>query len=60
VVLALLVALPVLGFLLNGLAGTLAWVVFVFVLFFLLGPAFSPRTTTWRGPYRDRDLPPGN
>jgi hypothetical protein len=56
VLLVLFVVLPVLGLVLHGVASTLAWVLLLLLIVFLIGPALSPQTTTWRGPYKDRDL----
>ena len=56
VLLGLVVVCAVLGLVLDGLASTLAWVVVVLAVAYLVGPVFSPRTSTWDGPYRDRRL----
>ena len=56
VLLALLVLFSVLGLVLHGLASTLAWVLFVLVVAFIIGPVLSPQTSTWQGPYKNRRL----
>jgi hypothetical protein len=56
VLLAVLVLLAILGLVLDGLASTLSWILFVLVVAFLVGPGLSPQTSTWGGPYRDRHL----
>ena len=56
VLLALLVLLLVLGLVLHGLASTLAWVLFVLVIAFIIGPGLSPQSSTWQGPYKNRRL----
>jgi len=53
--LVLAVVLAVLGLVLNGLASTIAWILFVLVIVFMIGPSLSPRSS-WEGPYRDRQL----
>ena len=54
--LVLLIVFPGSGLGLDGLASTLAWVAFLIVIGSFIGPAVSPQTSVWKGPYKDRRL----